>query len=131
MDQTEPPTMEQPAPLFADRYEIVARQSEQVETLVGERHLQRVRGQRGARVECQRETERNPVGTQEIDVRQPGLRGAKAEHILGSAVELRLFPVEDIAPKVARKPFGQRAARAVISLRGLGYEGLAIHARDR
>src|SRR6266508_4772230 len=31
MDQTQPPTMEQPTPLFAERYEIVARQGEQVE----------------------------------------------------------------------------------------------------
>jgi hypothetical protein len=106
-------------------------QREQVETLIRERHLQRIRGQRSARVECQRETKRDPVGTQEIDVRQPGLRGAKAEHVLGCAVELRLFPVENIAPEVAGKPFGERAARAVIFVRALGYERLAIHALDR
>src|SRR6266508_4215641 len=33
MDQTQPPTMEQPTPLFAERYEIVARQGEQVEAI--------------------------------------------------------------------------------------------------
>ena len=33
MDQTQPPTMEQPAPLFADRYQIAAQQGEQVEAL--------------------------------------------------------------------------------------------------
>jgi serine/threonine protein phosphatase PrpC len=33
MDQTQPPTMEQPTPLFAERYEIVARQGEHVEAI--------------------------------------------------------------------------------------------------
>src|SRR6476661_4586947 len=33
MDQTQPPTMEQPTPLFADRYEIVAQQGERVEAI--------------------------------------------------------------------------------------------------
>src|SRR5206468_5111478 len=33
MDQTQPPTMEQPTPLFAERYEIAARQGEQVEAI--------------------------------------------------------------------------------------------------
>src|SRR5947207_3383235 len=33
MDQTQPPTMEQPTPLFAERYEIVGQQGEQVEAI--------------------------------------------------------------------------------------------------
>jgi serine/threonine protein phosphatase PrpC len=33
MDQTQPPPMEQPTPLFADRYEIISRKGEQVEVL--------------------------------------------------------------------------------------------------
>src|SRR5512138_1564915 len=33
MDQTQPPTMGPPTPLFADRYEIVARQGERVEAI--------------------------------------------------------------------------------------------------
>ena len=33
MDQTQPPTMEQPTPLFAERYEIVAQQGEHVEAI--------------------------------------------------------------------------------------------------
>src|SRR5437667_8816014 len=33
MDQTQPPTMEQPTPLFAERYQIVAQQGEQVEAI--------------------------------------------------------------------------------------------------
>src|SRR5258706_874853 len=103
------------------------RQREQVEALAGERQLQRVGGERRTRVERQRETERDPVGTQEIEVRQPGLRGAKAEGVLGRTVELRMLPVENIPSEVAREPFGERATCTVIPVRALRHEGLAIH----
>jgi len=73
------------------------RQREQVETLAGERELQRIGSQRRARVERKREAERDPVRAQEIDVRQPGLRGAESEHVLGGIVELRALPLENVS----------------------------------
>ena len=80
------------------------RQRHQVDALRRERQLQRVGGERGARLEGEREAERDAVLSQKVDFGQADLYCPETEHVINRAVKLGQLPAEDVGALGRGKP---------------------------
>src|SRR6266852_4280021 len=82
------------------------RQSEQVDTLGGERQPHRLGAQAATRLEPGADLERDARFAQEVQARKAELHGVVAEHVLDRGVELPAFPGEHVAALGSLEPIG-------------------------
>ena len=80
------------------------RQRDEVDALRGERHLQRVGGDRGAGLEGEGEAVRDAALPQEIDLGQADLHRPVPEHVIDGTVKLCKLPVEDVGTLGGSEP---------------------------